>query len=284
MFRLRKLAARGLIFAIAVLGSAGSAQAGRPLQLGVLPYLPARSLIVEHQPLRDYLQQGLGREVEVYTAPDFRTFFENTRQGRYDVVITAAHFARVAQLDQGYVPMVRYSGGARGLLVVARDSPIRRLDQLRGKTIAGPDRLALGSLVVVRWLHEHGLEEKRDYTLTTSVSFNTAILMVQHGEAAAAVTAPAALQQMPAELRDSVRILGDTGDYTNLVYLANPRLGRREIAQIKALILRFGADTRPGRAFLSMTGFGSIVPATAADMQRLDSYVPETRRLVSTSP
>jgi len=284
MFRLRTLVASGLIIGIAVLGSAARAAADRPLQIGVLPYLPTRSLIAEHQPLRDFLQQGLGREVEVYTAPDFRTFFENTRHGRYDVVITAAHFARVAQIDQGYVPMVRYSGGARGLLVVARDSPIRRLDQLRGKIIAGPDRLALVSLVMVRWLHEHGLEEKRDYTLTTAVSFNTAILTVQRGEAAAAVTAPAAMQQMPAELRDSVRILGDTGDYTNLVYLANPRVGRREVAKIKALILRFGADTQAGRAFLSTTGFGSIVPATAADMKRLDSYVPETRRLVSTSP
>lgn len=176
--------------------------------------------------------------------------------------------------------MARYSGGARGL-VVARDSPIGRLDPLRGRTIAGPDRLALVSLVMVRWMHEHGLEEKRDYTLATSVSFNTAILTVQRGEAAAARTAPAAMRQMPAELRDSVRILGDTGDYTNLICLANPRLDKHEIAQFKALILRFAADPQLGRAFLSATGFGSIIPATAADMKLLDTYVPETRRLVS---
>ena len=280
---LRKLVARGLILGLVIFGHIESASAIGSLQIGILPYLPARSLIVEHQPLRDYLQQGLGREVELFTAPDFRAFFENTRQGNYDVVITAAHFARVAQIDQGYVPMVRYSGGARGLLVVARDSPIRHLDQLRGKTIAGPDRLALVSLVMTQWLHEHGLKERRDYTLVASVSFNTAILTVQHGEAAAAVTAPAAMRQMPAELRDSVRILGDTGEYTNLVYLANPRLGKHEIAKIKELILRFGADTQPGRTFLSTTGFGSIIPATAADMKALDFYVPETRRLVSNS-
>lgn len=284
MLMLRKLVVSGLIVAVAILTPPGKAVADPPLQLGILPYLPARSLIAEHQPLRAFLQQSLGREVELYTAPDFQTFFESTRQGKYDVVITAAHFARVAQIDQGYVPMVRYSGGARGLVVVARNSPIRRLEQLRGKIIAGPDRLALVSLVVDRWLREHGLQEKRDYTLLPSVSFNTAILTVQHGEAAAAISAPAALRQMPAELRDSVRILGDTGDYTNLIYLANPRLDKREIAQLGELILRFATDTQSGRAFLRSTGFGSIIPATAADMNRLDTYVPETRRLVAPRP
>jgi phosphonate transport system substrate-binding protein len=281
MLMSRKRMTSGLLFALAFIGYVATALATGPLQIGILPYLPVRSLIVEHQPLRDFLQQGLGREVELYSAPDFKTFYANTREGKYDIVITAAHFARVAQLDQGYVPMVRYSGGARGLLVVARNSPILRFEQLRGKAITGPDRLALVSLVVVRWLHDHGMEEDRDYTLMTSVSFNTAILTVQRGEAAAAMSAPAAMRQMPAKLRDSVRIVADTGDYTNLIYLANPRLNKDDIARIKELILQFAHDTQSGRTFLNATGFGSIIPVTAADMGRLDVYVPETRRLLA---
>jgi hypothetical protein len=181
-------------------------------------------------------------------------------------------------------PWVRYSGGARDLLVLPRDSPFRRLDQLRGEIFAGPDRLAPGSVAVVRWLLDYGLKEDRDYKIITSVSFNTAILTMLHREAAAAISAPVPMQQMPARLRYSVRSLGDTGDYANLVYLANPHLGTKKIAQIRKLILQFGAGIPAGRAFLAGTGFGSIVPATVADIRMLDVYVQESRRLVSVRP
>lgn len=179
---------------------------------------------------------------------------------------------------------MRYSRGGRGLVVVAQDSPIRDVSGLRGKLIAGPDRLALVSLVVSRWLDERGLQETRDYRLVRSVSFNTAVLTVQRGEAVAAISAPGALQQMPAALRDSVRVLGETGDYTNLIYLASPAISAAERARIRDLVAGFGNKTEAGKKFLEATGFGSVLAATDADMAPLDQYVAETRRLLRDAP
>ena len=251
-----------------------------PLKIGVVPYLSARTLINSYQPLRNFLQDSLGRPVEVYTATGFKAFFDSTDQGAFDLVVTPAHFARIAQIDNGFVPLVRYSGGARGLLVVPQNSGMKSIQELRGRIIAVPDRLSLASIVCVEYLRQSGLSSALDLRLLETHSFNSAVLTLQKGEAAAAISAPAALMQMPPGLRDSVRILADTGDYINLVFLAHPRLGTKEVERLRQSIQRFADETAAGRTFLESTGFGSIIPASDTDLQRLDPYVAETRRLL----
>jgi phosphonate transport system substrate-binding protein len=255
-----------------------------PLKIGVVPYLSTRALINSYQPLRHFLQNSFGRPVEVYTATGFKAFFESTDEGAFDLIVTPAHFARIAQIDKGFVPLVRYSTGGRGLFVVPQQSRMKDIHDLRGQTIAVPDRLSLAAILCVEYLRQNSLRSGTDFKLLETASFNSAVLIVQKGEAAAAISAPGALAQMPDDLRDSVRILADTGDYTNLVFLANPRLGAADVDRLKHLLLQFGAESAEGRAFLKNTGFGSIIPTSEADLQRLDPYVAETKHLLGRTP
>lgn len=273
-----------LLTLLSALVQAAESAVPAPLKIGVVPYLSTRTLINSYQPMRRFLQGSFGRPVEVYTATGFRAFFDNTDKGAFDLIITPAHFARIAQIDNGFIPLVRYSSGARGLFMVPQQSRMQGIQELRGQTIAVPDRLSLASILCVEYLRQNGLRSSADLKLLETSSFNSAVLTVQKGEAAAAVSAPAALAQMPGDLRESVRILADTGDYINLVFLANPRLGAADAARLKQLVLQFGADTAEGRVFLKNTGFGSIIPAAEADLQRLDPYVAETKHLLGRAP
>jgi phosphonate transport system substrate-binding protein len=265
-------------------GQAAESTVSPPLKIGVVPYLSTRTLINSYQPLRHFLENSLGRPVEVYTATGFKAFFESTDEGAFDLVITAAHFARIAQIDNGFVPLARYSSGARGLFVVPQNNRMKDIHDLRGQTIAVPDRLSLAAILCVEYLRQNGLSNSADLRLLETASFNSAVLTVQKGEAVAAISAPAALAQLPDDLRDRVRILADTGDYVNLVFLANPHLGAADAARLKQLVLQFGADTIEGKVFLKRTGFDSIIPTAEADLQRLDPYVAETKHLLGRAP
>jgi phosphonate transport system substrate-binding protein len=254
------------------------------LDIGVVPYTSARALVASYEPIRLYLEQALGRPVKIYTAPGFKPFFLNAEKGYYDLVISPAHFARLLQKEHKFTPLLRYSAGGRGLIMTALNSPVKTPQDLRGKVIALPDQLSLASIICMSNLLDNGLQPGVDFQLLDVPSFASAILAVQKGDAVAAVSAPGALAQMPPELRDSVRPVLDTGEYINLIYLVHPRLGNDTAEQIKKALYKFGNGTSEGKQFFSGTGFGHFVPATAKEMNSLDRYVAETKRLLIENP
>lgn len=256
----------------------------KTLEVGVVPYISARKVVTTYEPLRKYLEQALVRPIEIYTAPGFKAFQSDSVRGDFDLIITPAHFARLLEKDNGYIALARFSAGARGLIMVSRNSRIQHLADLRGRTVAVPDRLSLASILCLEYLKQNGLQPSVDFQMLEVASFNSAMQAIQHGDADAAIAAPGALAQMPETLRNIARTLVDTGEYINLVFLAHPRLGEREAARLKYQILRFGKDTLEGRQFLTYTGFGSLLPVAAGDLIRLDPYLPETKRLLDGSP
>ena len=78
------------------------------IRIGIIPYLTPGVLMSLFQPLRLQLQKDLGQPVELFTAPDVRSFARRTLKPDFDIVITAAHQARLAQLESGYHPLARH--------------------------------------------------------------------------------------------------------------------------------------------------------------------------------
>jgi len=273
-----------LIVSAIIVAPALADDKNKPLEIGVVPYVSARALVASYEPMRNYLEQTLGRPVKIYTAPGFQAFYQNAEKGDYDLVIIPSHFARLLQKEQKFTPLLRYSAGGRGLIMTALNSSIKTAQDLRGKAIALPDRLSLASIVCMTNLREQGLQPGTDFQLLDVPSFASAILAVQKGEAQAAVSAPGALAQMSKELRESVRPVVDTGDYINLIFLTHPRLEKESAMQISKALLKFGNGTSEGKQFFSSTGFGHFVSATNRDMNSLDRYVAETKRLLGEKP
>ncbi len=252
----------------------------RSLQIGVVPYLSARILVKSYEPMRQYLEHVLGIPVKIYTANGFGQFLQNAQHGDFDLVITPAHFARLLQQDNKFNPLVRYAKGGRGLVMVARNGEISTLEDLKGKTVAVPFRLSLAAIICVTALQEHGLNDGSNISISEYPSFESALLAVKSGEAAAAVSAPGALQQVSPELRDSVTPVLDTGDYVNLIFMAHPRLHGKMMAVMHNALLKFG-KSEEGEKFFTSTGFGEFLPVTVKDMSGLDKYVPITRHLLA---
>ena len=281
---MRKLFKYGLL-AILAMSSwpafANDKSALKPLEVGVVPYLSARVLITSYEPLRLYLEQVLGRPVKIYTATGFKQFFLNAQRGDYDLVISAAHFARILQKEHQFTPLTRFSAGGRALLMAAPNSPLKTLQDLRGHIIAVPDKLSLATIVSLAYLRENGLQADIDFQLLEVPSFASAILAVQKGDAIAAITAKGVFAQMPQELRESVKTIVATDEYIPLVFLAHPRIEKKYADILNKALLKFSNETNEGKNFLTNTGFGTIIPTTTKDMNSLDRYVAETKRLLA---
>ncbi len=256
----------------------------KPLEVGIIPYLSPRVLITSYEPMRLYLENTLGRPVKIYTATNFRQFLLHAQHGDYDLVLAAAHFARILELDQQYIPVARFKSLSHTLIVSAKNSPLKTTKDLKNQVIAVPDILSLSSIVAFNHLRDAGLKLGSDFIIQEVPTFISAILSVQKGEASAAISASGIIAQMPKKLSDSVTTIIDAGVSLRIVILAHPRLGKNTTFLLKQALLKMPKDPVLGKQILSNTHADDIVAVTENDMKSLDRYIPETRRLLAHAP
>ncbi len=269
----------GLLAGWLLLIPALAAEQLKPLEIGVFPNLSARAVVTMYQPVRDFLEQRLGRPVQLYTAPDFRTFVERTQDGEYDLVVTAPHLARLAQTESGYIPLANYASPLRALVVVPRRASFSSLQDLSGRTVSVPDRLAVISMVGVHLLRDHGLSPETGLHLVYAKSHTNAALSVLRGEADAAVVGSAPFNQLPEGVRDGLRVLAYTEPIPNQFYLASPRLPPDLVAAVSRSLMEF-AGTPGGHRFIEANRFGGLKGASEGDLKGMDPYAKEVRRLL----
>src|SRR6266849_935357 len=206
MLRISRIILVGISLAVAA-GAGFAAEKPVPLVMGLHPNVSARTILAMYQPLRAFLEKELGRPVELYTAPDFKTYVERTLANEYHLAVTAPHLARLAQTKGNYIPLLHYSDQLQGLIVTTKDSPIKGVKDLRGKTLAIPDRFSVISIMGLQFLRDRGLNPETDVKLFPARSHNNAAIAVDHGEADAAVMGSVPYKQLPPELRVRLRVV-----------------------------------------------------------------------------
>lgn len=250
---------------------------GAPLQFGLFPNLSTRLLLELHQPLADFLALKLKRPVYLETAPDFASFVTRTRQGHYDLLLTAPHLAYLANAEAGYLPLYTYANPIQGMLVVRKDAPFQALKDLHGKTIAFADPLAIVVIMMELELSHADLQAGRDYVRLDAGSHNNAALLVAQGKAQGGVLGVMSYQRLNNEIKSALRPLAFTRPVLSQVYLVNPRLPAADQNTVHAALAEF-AGSAPGRAFMENGNLGGLVPVSVKELQEYKSFGEEAAR------
>jgi len=256
-----------------------AAGADKPLILGVFPSMTAMQTIAIYRPLASALEKHLQRHVEVYSARDFKTFVARSRQGEYDILLTAPHLAWLARQDNGYRPLLKYTQPVRGLLVVKSDSPLDEPDALRGRTIAMADPIALAVLAIEAELAAHGLRQGIDYRTTDSGTHTNAVIQVINGRVDAAALGLHPYNLLPPEMRQKLRVLAETPPLSSLMYLTHPRLRDSEAQAIRNALLSFAA-TAEGKAFMQRGGYGGFADVDGSELRAFRPYALQAQELL----
>lgn len=262
--------------AINVRAQTPSASAAGTFTLGVLPNISARVLLTHYQPVREYLQQSLGRPVEVVTANDFRAFAQATRDGKFDAIVTAPNLGRVAQVDSRWAPVAQYEPGIPALLVGAanRDGAVA---QLRGKSLALANPQSLVALVGLRWLAGQGLQPSRDFQIVRTPNDDSLGPLILNGEAPFAIMSMGEFRAKPEALRQSLRIVTEIATVPGFLVMANPAMAAADRQRLAEALWAM-PSTEPGRRFFSLSGFTNVRRVDEREIATLDAYVDSTRR------
>lgn len=189
-----------------------------PLVMADVPTSDMTARAARAEPFRLHLEQALGRRVTYFIARDYADLIAAFRAQR--VHLLNVHTGSVEQEVQcaGYVPIAQpidadgELSGYRMEIVVPADSPLRRVEDLRGRTLTLVDERSASGYKLPRALleREFGMRAQREYQVNFSGRHDNSIMGVANGlyEAAAVASAVRAdlLRQKLLD-PDSLRIL-----------------------------------------------------------------------------
>lgn len=271
------------LLAVLLLAAPPGRAADAPLVFGAFPNMTAKQVLETYQPLADAIEKRLRRRVVIYSARDFKTFAARTREGDYDIVLTAPHLAWLARQDAGYRPLLKYARQTQGLLVVRADSPYHTPEALRGRTIATPDALAVTALAVQAELAAHGLRRNVDYETIDYGTHLNAVMQVVNGRASAAMVGLHPYSLLPQDARRQLRVLIETPPLSSLMYLTHPRLTDRDAQAIRKALLEFAA-TPAGEAFMQRGGYGGLVAVDGSELRAFRPYALQVEQMMRARP
>lgn len=281
-FRMMLAAAPLLMNAFAT--SAAEQKSG--IEIGISPFLAVKTLVQNYAPLRDYLQIRLNEPVTIVSAPDYKTYSRCIQKREFPVIIAAANASYLAWAESAYVPLLRPLVYTRPVLVVAKDQPFKQVSELRGKTVAMPDALAVVSMQGLQMLREAGLEPERDVTVKNMQNHSVAVNFVIAGEAAAAIVSDSAVMQMPLSIRKNITIAytWKKGAMPGIVYLGSPDMPRERLEQLSKAIYEFARDTPEGIKLMKNMGYGGLIPVAPEELRALAPYAALLKQAISGKP
>ncbi|MGO3146610.1 MAG: phosphate/phosphite/phosphonate ABC transporter substrate-binding protein [Leucobacter sp.] len=149
--------------------------------------------------LEEFIETETGMEVEVTDAPDYLGVVEAVRAGHTDIALMSA-FPSALAVNTGEVDaLLTWPGSPEPVskCYVLQDSPIQKLEDLKGKTVGFADPgSSSGFFMPVHALDSVGLERDVDYESMFAGGHDRTALAVKEGQIDATCTSTS-LTQMP---------------------------------------------------------------------------------------
>ncbi len=214
--------------------------AAQTLSVAVVPQFLPEQIFRDWTPVLKEVSKltGLDLQLKVYASiPAFEAAFLN---GEPDVVYLNPYHAVMAKKAAGYTPLLRDDATRlTALLVVRKDSPITRLEQLDGATLAFAAPNAFTSLYMRALLtHEQKIHFKPEYVTTPGNVFRHLI----SGRAQAGGANRQTLAQETPELQAQLRVLYETPSVYPHPIATHPRVPAQVREALRQAFLKLGAN------------------------------------------
>ncbi len=243
------------------------------LTLGVFPYFSAAKLLKLHTPVINRLNSTLDEHFTMVSAPSFGEFIKRTKAGEYDLVITAPHMGRLAEMQSAYQRVAMTGNKSYTVFVVKNNAEYKTLADIKGGTITLPPKKAIISKLALKTMEQAGLS-KDDVMLNYTKSHNNALLSVIRGESKVAAFGYPTWKRYPAKDKKSLRVLATSEKIPGFLMMANSRLDTELVKRMTKSLVNFG-NSESGKAYFSATALESFEAVDDVAMDKLTAYVRE---------
>lgn len=234
---------------------------GRPWRVGIVPQLPPREIVSTWSPVLRQVGERAGQCLVLVVAPSIPAFEQQLRSGQLDFAFLNPYHQLMAQRWRGFIPLLRDGQSQlEGILVVRKDSPVRRLADLNGATVAFPAPNAFAASLLPRaLLSRAGIRVTPSYVRTHSNVYRAVIL----GSSLAGGGVNNTLQRERPEVRQRLRVLWRTPPFPAHPFSAAGTVPERVRLRVQEAFLDLGR-TAQGRQLLAKVQLPQVVKADHA--------------------
>lgn len=267
----------GIRLFILVLGLASlfaaPAKASEQYVFSVVPQFERRMLFAIWQPIIDELEKRTGLSFQLTTSLSVSDYESDVIKGQYDFVYINPYLMPNIEQTPGYLPLVRDKNPLFGILVVRKDSPYNRVEDLQGKALAVPSMSALGASLLLRAELERQFRVKMRPVIAKTHS--SVFLHVLNGFADAGGSVQKALSEQEARVRDSLRVLHRTREVPSHPVAVHKRVPLAVREKVRQAFIEMSASEE-GRRLLARVPMQEAVAASAEDYHVLRALKLET--------
>lgn len=249
-----------------------SAQEGA-LVFGVYPVMSPSQTVTMFTPLTEHLSSQLGQPVSLRSAPSFGEFVQRTHAGEYDIIYTAPHMGRLANLQDGYLPVAQTDYQLVITALTGLDSPIQSLQDMANRKMAIGSKLSMTYQIINLELKRFGLELEKSVGFVHTASFSNVPKTIMRQEADAGATGTVMWTKAPAEERAALREIFRSDPVPGLLVLAHSRIQPDQLNQLRQAFIGFSTEGMTQPLIVSRRGFIEFSSLDESTLKRLDPYV-----------
>ena len=251
-----------LIGCCGLLTLVSNANAEKTYSFAVVPQQSASQLAETWSPVLGWLSQHSGVPLRFVTTPDIPSFEKALSAAEYDFAYMNPYHFTVFNDKPGYHALARAKDERlKGLVVVAKNSPITHIEQLSGTAISLPAPASFAaSLLVQAELKRHQVNVKPEFVK----SHNSVYRNVALGLYLAGGGVPRTLLMMDEAVRNELRVLWETASFTSHAIAYQPNIEPAVIQQIQQAMAAMPNDPT-GQALLAKIGFKGFDAARDSD-------------------
>jgi phosphonate transport system substrate-binding protein len=247
----------------------GQSPSPRPaLRVGVAAMISPRETFNLYRELADYVSRGVGKELQFVQRKTYSEINELLEKGEMEVALLCSGPYATAKARMGVeplaVPVIHGSQFYHSFLIVGRDSPYQRLEDLRGRSFAFTDPHSnTGKLVPTFWLAERGERPESFFSqIIYTYSHDNSILAVARGLVDGAAVDGLVweyYQEKRPALAARTKIIKKSEPYGNPPLVASRSLSEAERQQVRQVLLTMHQSPQ-GRKILEELLIERFVP------------------------
>lgn len=261
----------------------GTAEAIADVTLGVFPRRPVAVTHKAFKPLAEYLSQKLGEPVHLVIPKDFKAFWKGVEKKQFDVVHYNQYHYIKSHKDLGYRVIVSNEefGNKQiaGALSVRKDSGIKSVNDLKGKTILfGGGKKAMGSYIApTAILKTAGLTAGKDYKVKFAKNPPSAVIGVYNKAAEASGSGNVILKIKAVTKKidaNNMSILAESEPFIHLPWAVKDNMPDDKAKKLQSIMVEL-KNSEKGKEILKaakVTGFYAVTDADFTKVREITKF------------
>jgi len=248
------------------------------LTFGVVPQQPAQKLASLWYPVLDYLSQESGITLQFKTAKNIPEFEHRLANSEYDIAYMNPYHYTVFHQSSGYEAIAkRKNSRIRGIIVVRKDNPIKKLRTLNGEKLAFPSPAAFAASILTK---AELTKMHISFFPVYVTSHDSVYLSIANGFFVAGGGVLRTYKNADPSIRKQLRIFWETPSYTPHAIAVLPKIHHTTRTKIINAMINM-SNTPAGLRLLKRLNFTGIEKAKdsdwndvrSLDIKQLDSLI-----------